>query len=133
MAFGLFASFEPHVDTSALQTDGVALLDALEPLDNVATKARVMPLSTFTDQREVPDDFDGDPEDLDDVLGPRDDWHSIDSGLATVAALLKHLRSRPGPSIPEPALVTADLEALEACLRAAFARNPAALFRLEAG
>lgn len=131
MALGIFAVFDPDVRTEQHQSDGVAALLALDDLDRIASRLGLRPLSSFTDRRELPDDFPGDPEEAFDVLGPRSDWHPIGEGLRTVTALAEHVEARRSPRLRRTKGVLGDLRSLQKCLTVA--KRKARRFRLEAG
>lgn len=128
MSFGIHPEFNPHVPTDEhIDTD--MLLDTLEILDELAEGLGVAPLSSFCDARELPEDFDGDPDDALDLLGPRTDWYPIKEGLKTITALIQHLTSKPQGETEDDSEVVEDLQYLQRCLETGAAHK--AEFRLE--
>ena len=120
MSLGLVPIFSP-AGAGAFDGLGEALAQDLEALEELAYSAGLTPLSAFADQRDVPEDFEGAPEELDDLLGPCTDW--FDPALAADAmdALRAAIDSRAGRAIEfeESEGVIEELEALAACLRRA--------------
>ena len=64
----------------------------MEQLEDVAEDAELVALSTFADSRPAPDDFDGPPWELDEVLGPWDEWFDCKTGASAASALAKELQ-----------------------------------------
>jgi len=115
---------------AAFKALGEVLAQELDALEQIAADRGLTPLSTFSDQRQVPDDFDGAPEDLDDLIGPCTDWFDPAIGAAAVARLIDVLRA---PSVAANGLAERDavieeLTALKACLEKA--RHTDTKFRL---
>jgi hypothetical protein len=86
MSLGLCPVCEPALD-DARMPDGTALLQALDVLDELSAALGVRALSSYGDTRELPADFDGDPDEALELLGPRTDWHAINDGLASCETL----------------------------------------------
>jgi hypothetical protein len=133
MSLGLWPRFKPSVDAARFsQPDGaVLLLDIYQQLDRLASVRRLRPLSSFGDRREVPDGFDGGPDELEDVLGPWDEWFAISDGIQTVEGLIDLLRSNTKAvrKVKNTEGVLTELEELLRCLR--IAEKEKAEFRLE--
>ncbi len=100
-------------------------------LDDIARDLDLAPLSAYGENREVPERFEGDPDELEEILGEWDEWFSIDDGLKTIDGLITAIRNDPcmASRLQEPDYVCSDLEALASCLRVAREEN--AQFRLE--
>jgi hypothetical protein len=94
MSLGLCPVCEPALD-DARMPDGTALLQALDVLDELSAALGVRALSSYGDTRELPADFDGDPDEALELLGPRTDWHAINDGLASCETLLQSLARHP--------------------------------------
>jgi len=129
MTVGFYPAFEPKIAV-VFEGDGASLFHYAAILDTLAEERGLPLLTSFTDDREPPPDFDGYPEDLAEALGPWTAWFSPTDGLRCVEGLLRLLdepllRAR----IPAVDGVVADLEALEDVLIAAKAVK--ARFRLE--
>ena len=74
MGLLLYPVFKPKVARAVSKTTGEFLAHELTTLDKIADKKGLARLSAFGDNREVPDDFDGSPDELQDLLGPFDKW-----------------------------------------------------------
>ncbi|MFM7159583.1 MAG: hypothetical protein ACKO3P_04325, partial [Planctomycetaceae bacterium] len=90
MALKIVAVFEPLVPDSAPRKweIGAAVLDELTELEELADKFGVVRLSAFGDNRELPADFSGDPEELSRTLGPFSGWFRCDILRQAVPVLL---------------------------------------------
>lgn len=131
MGAEVFPVFNPRVPAASFDSDGKLLLQEHAALDEIAANLGLTPFTGFGDNREVPEDFDGDPDDLDDILGEWDEWFSIDDGLRTIEGLINAIRNDPAMAgdLEEPDLIQSDLGELASCLRTA--REGNAQFRLE--
>ena len=88
-ASGLYPVFQPDFVSPTFPAHRcTATLGSLELLEEIAEGLGVIPLSHYCDLRELPADFDGDRAAALDLLGPRDDWHTIDDGVQTLTLLL---------------------------------------------
>ena len=133
MSLGFFPEFKPRLTSARYEPDGCGLLRFADTLDALAVRHGLPLLTSFADTREVPDDFEGDPSDLEDILGPWEDWFSPADGLLVVAGLRNAL-PQDTSVIGDPAdreWVLSELKALEEILRAA--SSAGSLFRLEVG
>jgi hypothetical protein len=112
------------------RTSGEFLAKELEALDEIAEDFELTPMSAFMDQRQIPEDFDGPPWEMDEVTGPCDDWYSATEGKAAFEALARIIREKPKAmeSLQSPKGVVEELEDLAASL--AIAENLSAEFRL---
>jgi hypothetical protein len=133
MGVGIYPVFNPPVPGAGLASDGKLLARNFEALDAIAAAAGLPTFSSFGDNRPIPAGFEGDPDELDDALGPFNEWFPAADGLRVVegvsaaissgAAGVQSLRSRDQ--------VVGELRDLAACLRPAAERG--ARFRLELG
>lgn len=100
-------------------------------LDDIARDLEFAALSAYGENREIPEVFEGDPDELEEILGGWDKWFSIEDGLKTIDGLITAIRNDPrmASRLLEPDYVCSDLEALASCLR--IAREENAQFRLE--
>ena len=132
MGVGVFPIFKSHSPSAKFDSDGKALLSELSMFDEFANSYGLQSLGRFLDNRPVPDDFEGDPDELDEILGDSDEWFPVVDGLQTVEALTAKLKTTPKAKsqFREPQQLIEELKALAACLRSA---APGALFRLEVG
>lgn len=110
---------------------GEVLAHELDALEQVAAKAGIVPLSAFTDQRQIPVDFDGDPEELEDILGPCTDWFDAATGADAVGHLIRAIERDESSSVPfvDRTAVLEELALLKSCLQTAAAGHTK--FRLE--
>lgn len=90
MTVGFFPAFDPKI-TVAYDGDGAALFHHAATLDAIAEERGIPLLTSFTDDREPPPDFDGYPEELVDAIGPWTAWFSPTDGLRCVDGLLAAL------------------------------------------
>ena len=130
MGAGLWPVFEPPIVDITPAMDGKILLAALEDLDDLAGELGAREVSSFGDNRDVPDDFEGGPEELDDAMGPWDEWFAIEDGVGSFSVLAGALEK---PSFAErfddPSGVGAELREMVRCLE--LARDRGVRFRLE--
>src|SRR5437899_2753630 len=92
----IFPEFDRKVSLPEPTTSGEFLGRCFEQLDQIAEENGITPpISTFGDTREVPEDFDGDPAELDEVLGPRTDWYDSKDGVTALRDILTFLSGRP--------------------------------------
>jgi hypothetical protein len=120
----------PVPDTKPL-TSGEFIANEIEGLEEIAADHGMIPLSSFGDQRNVPPDFEGLPWELDEVLGPCDDWFPAAEGKATLVALARSTREEPEVAgrLESPEHVAEELEDLARILE--IAEGVGADFRLE--
>jgi hypothetical protein len=123
--------FEPKISAS-FDGDGAALVHEAALLDEIAEESGLPLLSSFSDQREPPADFDGYPEELSEALGPWQEWFSVEEGLRCVHGLLTCLEEEPARARlrSSPEVVVDDLSALCEVLLVAVKRKNVR-FRLE--
>ena len=131
MGMGIFPVFnKPGLDRW-YTSDGKALAVDLPQLDAVAEKLNIRKFSSFGDDREVPEDFDGDPQELDEILGEFDEWYEPKEAIEVFTRLATEIK---GPRSSEinlqyPETIVEDLLAIVRCLNAA--EEVGAQFRLE--
>ncbi len=89
MSMGIWPVFNPAVRTAYPRCTGEVLAKEHEGLDLIADLHRLKRFSDFGDNREIPDGFDGSPDDLEDLLGPFDEWFEVAEGLAVFGALVE--------------------------------------------
>jgi hypothetical protein len=129
----VFPVFNPSVPSADFDAHGGLLLQEFESLDRIAADLELTLFGMFGDNREIPDDFDGDLDELDDSLGEWEEWFSIDDGLRTIDGIIEAVNSDPDKAalFQEPHHIVSDLESLSRSLR--LAKDHGAQFRLEAG
>jgi hypothetical protein len=131
MSIEIFPAFNPDVQEARFDAEGKVLTRDMELLDGIAEELNVTPLSSFADNRPIPDDFDGDPSELDEILGEWDEWFSPTDAIKSAEALIAAIRDDPGYAsrVSEPEYIIHDLSELTRCLE--IAASQGALFRLE--
>jgi hypothetical protein len=131
MSLGIYPVFDPNLIGTKFEALGEVLFSNFEALDRIANAAKLKKLTTFTDTREVPADFDGPPDDLEDILGPWTDWFDPAEGRSTIQALALHIKSNPkvAKKLIQPAGVIEEL--LEMVRVLVIAENEGVRFRLQ--
>ena len=131
MGVGIFPVFNPNVANAEFDTDGKVLASEFEALDELSTTLGIRLFSSFGDNRPVPDGFDGDPDELYDVMGEFDEWYSASDGIAAFSALAKTIRDDQiaAKLFREPEFVIDELKCLVSCLKVA--ESAKANFHLE--
>ena len=89
----LYPAFQPEVANNAYGDEGKVLLREMEVLDELALEAGLAPLTAFADNRKTPEGFDGDPDELEELVGPFDEWFQAADGLASVEGLLTFIQA----------------------------------------
>lgn len=87
MALGVYPVFQPKLRGAQVETLGETLAAALGDLEELAADAEIVPLSAFMDNRETPEDFDGEPEELTEAMGPWEEWFEPAAGAVALEAL----------------------------------------------
>ncbi len=133
MGVSVFPEFNPRPAAINFEADGKILAAEFHKLDELAAELEVPLFSSFGDNREIPADFDGDLEELDELLGPWDEWFDAASGITTLRALIDALSSEAAVAsrFEYPQEVLEELRELERCL--VQAQGVGADFRLELG
>jgi hypothetical protein len=127
----VFPVFHPRVPAASFDADGKLLLSEHAALDSIARELSLTPFTAFGDNREAPEDFDGDPDELNEILGEWNEWFSIDDGLKTIDGLIVAIKTDPKMAgrLEDPDCICSDLESLANCLQIASKEN--AQFRFE--
>lgn len=129
MSFGIYPVFNPSLTLpEQFYFEGTDLLSALTTFDELAICKEIAPLSSFTDTRDIPSDFDGNPDDLLEILGPWQEWFNIASGLKTCEFLLAAIPKK----LDQLSFAYKELETFRNALNYA-SKHGVSLFRLEAG
>lgn len=87
MAQGIYPVFKPKLHGTQVTTLGEVLAADLDDLEQIAEENELTPMSAFMDNREVPDDFDGTPEELDEAIGEWNEWFDPAGGADALDAL----------------------------------------------
>jgi len=131
MGLLIFPVFNPELPTIPAQTSGECLGAEFPLLDAVAAEHGLSGLSRFGDTREIPEDFDGPPWEIEEILGPCEDWHDASEGQAAMTALGSLLRDNAvaAERFEAPDALIVELDDLARILGTAHAAG--AKFRLE--
>lgn len=131
MGVGIFPVFYPDIQGVDFDTDGKVLAQSFETLDELAGNLGIRLFSSFSDNRPVPNGFDGDPDELLEMNGEFDEWFSSAEGAAVASRLVQAIRSNPNFAklFPDPERLVMELETLQTCLNAA--ESAGAKFHLE--
>jgi hypothetical protein len=90
----LYPVFE-HATRVSGKTTGEFLAAFVDELETAADTLGLTPLSAFADSRPVPEGFDGDPDELEELMGPCQEWFEPADGQQAVAALLDGMEADP--------------------------------------
>ena len=131
MGLSIVSVFEPDISNIEFLSEGKILFKEFQILDEIAEENGVSLLSSFGDNREIPEDFDGDPDELEDVLGPFDQLFEPENGIITVRVIISKIKSETKwkERLSYPDCLLEELEDLLECLKIAKAEN--AKFYLE--
>ncbi|MCP4405070.1 MAG: hypothetical protein GY801_48185 [bacterium] len=132
MSLAMYPVFCPNIPDAVVEYDGTVLFRHYQTLDALAKQHDVRPLSSFGDNRKIPSDFDGTPNELDDLLGEFTEWFPSQEGVAAVGQLLETLSSHQ-VAVHQP---SEEFDAIVEELRHLFlyltmAHNAGATFRFE--
>jgi hypothetical protein len=116
MSMGIYPVFEPNLTGDKFDALGEALAANFEALDKIAVAAKLTPFTVFSDSREIPEDFDGDPDELAELMGECTEWFDPGEGRAAIQSLIDHIKSNPKAAkrLDEPQGVVQELEDLRA-------------------
>jgi hypothetical protein len=92
MGMMLYPVFDSPTSISS-ETTGEFLAAVLEELDAAADRLGLVRITEYADNRPIPEDFDGDPADLQEEMGPCDDWFDAAEGKRAVSALADALQA----------------------------------------
>ena len=95
MSLGIYPVFQPTLAGSRFEALGEVLAANYEILDEIAMSANLTPFTAFADNRAVPDDFGGDPDELAEIMGEWDEWFNPADGAVAMQALADHLSTNP--------------------------------------
>ncbi|MFO0826455.1 MAG: hypothetical protein U0792_25605 [Gemmataceae bacterium] len=95
MSLGIYPVFQPKLTSTKFDALGELLAANCEELDNIARVAKLTPLTAFADNRTISDEFDGDPDDLAEVMGEWTEWFEPAEGRTAIHALADHIKASP--------------------------------------
>lgn len=131
MSQGIYPVFLPKLTGTQFDALGEVLAANVEALDIIARSAKLTPLTAFADNRPIPEDFEGDPDELAEVMGESNEWFDPAEGRTAMQALADHIKAN--PSAPRrlnySADIAAELEEMARVLGAAATQG--VRFRLE--
>ena len=131
MSLGIILVFKPKLTGAPFQPLGKVLAANFEALDRIARSAKLTPFTAFADNRPVPDDFDGDPDELAKLTGVWMEWFDPAEGQAVMQALADHIKgnAKAAKRLDGATEVVEELEEMAGVLKLAAARG--VRFRLE--
>ena len=131
MGLIVFPVFRTPIPAVKSRTTGELIAAELAALDRIAEANGIPSLTAFADQRPIPDDFNGPPWELDELLGPCNDWFPAADGRESLARLASLIRERPdlAGGLDSPDDVATELDDLARLL--AIAAEAGAEFRLD--
>lgn len=94
-------------ETGSLE-HGEHLIDVLEDTDALADVHDLRALSSYADDREIPEDFAGDPADLSELMGPNPVWHTTREASDNLRALSEHASGTTADALRELATALRD-------------------------
>ena len=121
MSLGIYPVFEPACKGTKFDALGEVLAANFESLDKIARSARLTLFTAFADNRPIPEDFEGDPDELAEAMGEWTEWFDPAEGRAAMQALANHIRADPkaGKRLDGPTEVVSELEEMARVLGAA--------------
>jgi hypothetical protein len=133
MGLVVYPVFRSPVPTPVPKASGEFVAEAFGTLDELAADYDLTPLTAFADQREIPENFDGPPEKLAEILGPCRDWYPAREGRIAMEAFVRLIRdnAQAAARLDAPSETATELEDLARILAAA--EKTGGEFRLEMG
>jgi hypothetical protein len=125
MSLGFYPVFDPELVGTTFDALGEVLVSNAEALDRIARSAGVTPFTEFADNRPIPDNFDGDPDELNAVMGEWTEWFDPAEGRSAMQALADHIKASPkaAKQLDGPAEVAAELDEMARVLGVAVAQG----------
>jgi hypothetical protein len=133
MSLGIFPVFEPKLSGTKFEALGEVLAANFEMLDAIAESAKLTPFTAFADNRPIPEDFDGDSDELAEMMGEWTEWFDPADARRTMQGLADQIKADPqaAKSLDEAEEVVAELKEMARVLGAAEAQG--VRFRLQMG
>ena len=131
MSLCIYPVFERKLKGTKFDTLGEVLAANFETLDNIAQSVSLTLFTAFADKRSIPEDFEGDPDDLAEAMGDWTEWFDPAEGQQTMQALANYIKANPkvAKQLDDSAGVLDELEEMARVLGAAAAQG--IRFRLE--
>lgn len=131
MTLGIYPVFDPELKGDYFNATGDFLASNFEALDEVAQSAGLTSFTHFADNREVPDAFEGDPEELAEMMGDWTDWFDPIEGMRVMQGLADHIKvtTAAAHKLDGPDEIIAELEEIVRVLSTA--ADQGLRFRLE--
>ncbi len=131
MSLGIYPVFQPKLKSTKFDAHGEVLAANFEVLDKIARSAKLTVFTAFADNRPIPEDFDGDPDELAEVMGEWTEWFDAAKGQAAMQTLADHIKKSPKAAkrLDQPARVVSELEEMARVLGTAAAQG--VQFRLQ--
>ncbi len=125
MSLGIYPVFQPDLASTKFDALGEVLASNLDALDQIALWAKLSPLTAFADNRPIPENFDGDPDELDEVSGEWTERFDPTEGRAAIQALVGYIKASPKSAqrLDGADVVVAELEEMARVLGAAAAQG----------
>lgn len=89
MSLTLIVESNPDIPLPNAGVYSEELIESLDELEEVAEENNLTSLSAFG--RQIPDDYDGNPNDIEKILGPWEEWFAPEDGIMVVTALMTAL------------------------------------------
>jgi hypothetical protein len=121
MSLGFYPVFEREFTRTKFDGLGEVLVANVEALDEIARSAKLTLFTAFADNRPVPEDFDGGPDDLAEVMGQWTEWFNSADGRAAIQSIADHIMSHPEAAqrLEGASAVVDELEEMARVLRVA--------------
>lgn len=131
MSLAIYPVFETDLKGTRFESSGEALAANFEALEKIAKSAKITPLTAFADNRPIPEDFDGDPDELDEVMGECTEWFDSTLGQVSMQRLADYFKGnqKAAKRLEDPSWVVTELEELARVLGVAAGQG--VKFRLE--
>jgi hypothetical protein len=133
MSLGFFPAFNPEIPSLECEALGEVFLAEIKNLDKIASANGIAKISNFADCREVPEDFDGPPEELEEAMGVWNDWFPAKDGRLAMEKLAELISrdKKVQRKFKTPEALIAELREFTRVLETAEAKGTK--FRLEVG
>lgn len=114
MGLVVYPVFRTPGASASRRTTGEFLAREFAELDRIACEYGLKGITDFADQRPVPEDFDGPPWELEELIGPCEDWFSAADGQAAFLRLASLIRAHSAVAdrLKSPDAVIEELEDL---------------------